>query len=69
MYWVQDQFRCDEEPDHTKFTLEGAHNAIERAAARKLLTEQSDTVAKPGQLKGERDFPKFVMKLALTVKT
>jgi hypothetical protein len=57
--WVQDAYRCDQDPVPADFTNAEIETANRRAEIRAALLEQSETVAKsaqPKKLKGEQDW-------------
>ena len=62
MHWVQDAYRCNRKPDHTKFTRDAITTAIERADGRKDELDLSDIVAKatkPDNFTKEKEWPAF----------
>ncbi len=64
MHWVQDKLCCSDPIDHNKFTLDEMNEAIERAAARKVEQEQSETtskVAEPSKFTKESQWPSFYL--------
>jgi hypothetical protein len=57
--WVQDAYRCDQDPVPANFTNAEIETANRRAEVHAALLEQSETVAKsaqPKKLKGEQDW-------------
>jgi hypothetical protein len=59
IHWVQDAYRCDQDPVPADFNDLEIATANRRAVIREALLEQSETVAKsaqPKKLKGEKDW-------------
>ena len=60
MHWIQDCFRCNDDPDHTVFNEDTLAEAQSRAQIRKSDLELVDTntkAADPGKFKDERKWP------------
>ncbi len=62
MHWIQDCYQCNNQVDHNNFDLNAMHEALDRAATRKVEADQSDTTStavKPKKLVEESDWPSF----------
>ncbi len=62
MHWIQDKHRCNGAIDHAEFTLAAMEEALGRAAARKVESDQNETTAKaamPEKFKKEVDWSSF----------
>jgi hypothetical protein len=62
MHWIQDCFRCNDDPDHTVFDEDALAEAQSRAQIRKSDLELVNTNTKaavPGKFKDERKWPEW----------
>jgi hypothetical protein len=62
MHWIQDCFRCADDPDHTVFDEQTLNEAQSRALIRKSdldLVDTNSKAADPGKFKDERKWPEW----------